>query len=193
MRIIAGKFKSKKLREFELITTRPTSDMVRGAIFNMLGTKIVDSDFLDLFAGTGAVGIEALSRGAKSVCFVDREQESIKLINQNLQLVGATNCQLFKTEFDVALKNFANKNMQFDIVFIDPPYKSECAEQAIKQIASQNLLKPFGQIVWEHDSDKLSLINSNILHLKTKKYGKKYVTILDEQNLKMFINILNNA
>ena len=84
MRIIAGKFKGKVLKEFNLDSTRPTSDLVRGALFNAVGTKIENSIFLDLFSGTGAVGIEALSRGAKECYFVDSNKSAIKIITKNI-------------------------------------------------------------------------------------------------------------
>lgn len=192
MRIIAGKYKGKVLNEFELDTTRPTSDMVRGAIFNMIGSSIQDAQFLDLFAGTGAVGIEALSRGAKQVVFVDFNHDSINLIRRNLKLVNLGNYNfVHQTSFDVALQNCANNNNKFDIIFLDPPYKTNLAEQAIKQIFELDLLNPFGKIFWEHDETKLPLLNNAFVSLKSKKYGKKFVTIIEKQNLTKFINMQN--
>lgn len=188
MRIISGKFKGKVLKEFELPTTRPTSDLVRGALFNIIGSKIVDSTFLDLFSGTGAVGIEALSRGAKQVYFVDSNSESINLIKKNLSLVNCRNYQIFNFDFLEALKNLSNQYIKLDIIFIDPPYLSTFAEQALKLILKLNILNDNGLIFWEHDKEKLPLLNN----FKTKKYGKKFITTLTKEDLKIFINIQNN-
>lgn len=187
MRIIAGKFKGKVLKQFELDTTRPTSDMVRGAIFNILGEKTQNSIFLDLFAGTGAVGIEALSRGAKKVVFVDANKDSVALVKKNLSLIKANNFIIMQKQcFDV-LKEFAYQGEQFDIIFLDPPYATNLAEKCVKVIYNQDLLAENGLIVWEHDETKLELLQS-VEHVKTKKYGKKYVSIISNEALESYVN-----
>lgn len=178
MRIIAGKYKGKVLKEFELSSTRPTADIVRGAIFNILGTKIIDSVFLDLFAGTGAVGIEAISRGCKTAYFVDQNKQSINLIKNNLKAINQSECSVINESFEFALKNFSNQNVKFDIIFLDPPYKTDYAEDVIFQIQSLNVLNKNAIIVWEHDETKLDKLKEFSNIVKTKKYGKKYVTIL---------------
>lgn len=182
MRIIAGKFKGKVLKEFELLSTRPTTDLVKGAVFNILGQKVENCCFLDLFAGTGAMGIEAISRGAKSVIFADNNKESISLIRKNLALIKANNFIIMHNNCFETLKILYNQNKQFDIVFIDPPYNSMYAEKCIKLICKLNLLSENGLIVWEHDETKLSL-TKQYEQIKTKKYGKKYITILSKEIL----------
>lgn len=192
MRIIAGKFKGKKLKEFELQTTRPTSDLLRESLFNIIGEKVVNSVFLDLFAGTGAVGLEAISRGAKTCYFVDSNRESIKIVKSNLSLINInenslinnndnTNVKVMFLDYNQALNSFKNGIESFDIIFLDPPYASDYAENSIKFILNNNLLKPNGYIVWEHDKFKISATEKfNIV--KQKKYGDKYLSCIKMQS-----------
>lgn len=176
MRIIAGKNKGKVLVDFKLETTRPTSDLVKGALFNIIAEKIVDCEFLDLFGGTGSISCEAVSRGASSVITVDNNNESIKIIKKNLSLINANNVKVLNSNFVDALKQFIKNKNKFDIIFLDPPYKTDFAEQSIEFILKNNLLKENGLLIWEHDEDKLNLLN-NYGNFKTKKYGKKYLSI----------------
>ena len=178
MRIISGKFKGKKLSEFELSQTRPTTDLVREALFDKIGFDVIDSVFLDLFAGTGACGIEALSRGAKYCYFVDMQADAIKLINKNIKSVNADNCEIIKSDFLEALKGFEKRKIVFDFVFLDPPYKSVFAEETIEILKQKKLLSKNGLIIWEHDQTKLDYVNNNFVNCKTKKYGQKYLTYI---------------
>ena len=180
MRVIAGKFKGKILTEFELSSTRPTADMVREALFDKIGFLVDDSVFLDLFAGTGAVGIEAISRGAKFCHFVDLDKSAQKIIEKNLKSVNATNCEILNCDYLSALKKFENNCNKFDIIFIDPPYKTDFAETAIEYIFQNNLLAKNGLCVWEHDDSKLDYIAKTYGDVKTKKYGKKYLTYIQK-------------
>lgn len=184
MRIIAGKFKGKKLNTFELSTTRPTSDLVREALFDKIGFKILDCTFLDLFSGTGAIGIEALSRGAKEVCFVDKNVEAIKLIKKNLMAINVANAQVLNCDYLSALTSFKNIKKSFDIVFLDPPYKTDFAEDAISRIAKLNILNENALIVWEHDISKNDYIKTNYPFATTKKYGGKFLTYIKFDDLK---------
>lgn len=190
MRIIAGKNKGKILKTFKLDTTRPTSDLVKQALFNIIYFKVEDGIFLDLFGGTGACGIEAISRGAKQVIFVDNNKESVNLINSNAKLINATNYQILNNNYEDALKKFKDANMSFDIIFIDPPYKSNFAEKSVNYIINNNLLNQNGLLVWEHDKDKLDMIDSANC-FKTKKYGIKYLSYCYKEELKC-INMQNN-
>ena len=182
MRIIAGKYKGKKLKEFELSSTRPTSDLVKGAVFNILGQKVVNSVFLDLFAGTGAMGIEAISRGAKQVIFVDSNKMAIDIIRDNLNTLKDENYLVKNENFIDVLKNL-NK---IDIIYIDPPYASDYAEKALKIIKNNDILTDSGTILWEHDETKNNILSDEII---TKKYGKKFVSIIKKLELEKIINI----
>lgn len=186
MRIIAGKYKGKKLKTFTLSSTRPTSDMVRESLFNKIGTMVDESIFLDLFCGTGACGIEALSRGAKQVYFVDENIDAIKLTRSNLALIKTNDAHVLNMNFSDALKKFKNQNIKFDIIFLDPPYKSDFAEMAISLIKRYDLIFEDSVVVWEHDKDKNEIIEKYFENSTTKKYGDKYLTYLDYDCLKNF-------
>lgn len=178
MRIIAGKYKFKKLNEFDVSTTRPTGDKVREAVFGMLD-DLENAICLDLFAGTGALGLEALSRGAEKCYFVEENLAIYKILVKNFQDLKVEKAQInaLRCDYLKALKGYKSKKLQFDVIFIDPPYKSNLAERAIDFILENNLLKENGIICWEHDKEKLDKIEKyNIL--KHKKYGKTFVTFL---------------
>lgn len=187
MRIIAGMFKGKVLKEFELSSTRPTTDLVKGAIFNIIGNKIVNSNFLDLFSGTGAIGIEALSRGSKQVFFADSNKGSINLIKKNLSLIKVDNFIIMQKDCFETLKTLYNQNQQFDLIFLDPPYSTDYAEKCIKLIFKFDLLNENGWVLWEHDQSKLE-VTEKFDKIKTKKYGKKYVSILSKDAITDYIN-----
>lgn len=124
MRVIAGKHKSKALESLEGRNTRPTMDKVKEGIFNSLHE--VSGLGLDLFAGSGALGIEALSRGMEKVIFVDQNFKAVKVIKANLnQLDLMSQAEVYKNNADRALKALAKREIQFDIIFLDPPYKRD--------------------------------------------------------------------
>ena len=134
MRVIAGKFKGKQLNEFNLSSTRPTADMVREALFDKIGLNVDGKFFLDLFAGTGAVGIEALSRNASKCFFADINAEAIKIIKQNLKIVKIDNFEVLNFDYLTALETYKKRGLCFDFIFLDPPYKTDYAEKSIEFI-----------------------------------------------------------
>lgn len=120
MRIIAGELKGRKLQSIDTKLIRPTSDMVREALFSILGNMVVDSRFLDLFAGSGGVGIEAYSRGAKEVVFVDSAMESIRVLKKNLEITKIINeTEVIHNDYSIAIDRLSNQGKEFDIVFIE--------------------------------------------------------------------------
>ena len=148
MRVIAGKHKSKALESLEGRNTRPTMDKVKEGIFKSLHE--VSGIGLDLFAGSGALGIEALSRGMEKVIFVDQNFKAVKVIKANLnQLDLMTQAEVYKNNADRALKALAKRDIQFDVIFLDPPYKKGLIDEAIERISEFNLLKENGIIVCE--------------------------------------------
>ena len=149
MRVISGSFKGRRLTAPKGLSIRPTPDKVKGAIFNILGDRIIESSFLDLFAGTGAVGIEALSRGAKEVVFVDNNTKAINTIKKNLSIFNIQ-YPIFKIVNVDAVEFIKKTDHQFDFMFLDPPYKSDLGEKALIEISSFNILKEDGEIIWEH-------------------------------------------
>jgi 16S rRNA (guanine966-N2)-methyltransferase len=147
MRITGGTGKGRKLRVPAGARVRPTSDKVKQALFNILGENVRDCTFLDLFAGTGGIGIEALSRGAKEVWFVDDSRESLQVTRHNLEQAG------FEGKAKIVASraaSFLKKNeQQFDIIFLDPPYSLE-QEPLLELVSESAVLKPDSSVVFEH-------------------------------------------
>ncbi|MBS3604702.1 16S rRNA (guanine(966)-N(2))-methyltransferase RsmD [Staphylococcus aureus] len=148
MRVIAGKHKSKALESMEGRNTRPTMDKVKEGIFNSLYD--VSGIGLDLFAGSGALGIEGLSRGMDKVIFVDQNFKAVKVIKSNLANLNLeAQSEVYKNNADRALKALSKRDIQFDVIFLDPPYNKGLIDKALKLISEFNLLKENGIIVCE--------------------------------------------
>lgn len=166
MRIIAGKYRGRKLSEFDGNAVRPTSDRAREGIFSALAFEIQGKKMLDGFSGSGAVGIEALSRGASEVVFTDSAKASCELTKKNLALVGerarVINCD--------CVRFLSQTDETFDIVFLDPPYKSDDGIKAVKTIASRKLLSDGGLVVIESGHAVNEPIDRLFIE-KRKKYG----------------------
>ncbi len=174
MRVTAGKFRGKPLKENKFEHIRPTADMVKQAIFNKLQFSLQEAVVLDLCCGTGALGIEALSRGAKEVVFVDKDSRSIGLTKENLKFLKAE-CKVFKGDAIEMLQRFNGK--KFDIILFDPPYKSELYIPVTNKIAELDLLAEEGVLVVEHArednfswSDKLDIIDEKVYGIKKVSY-----------------------
>lgn len=171
MRVIAGEAKGHNLKTPQGLSTRPTADKVKGSLFSMLIGKVYGATVLDLFAGSGALGIEALSRGADSCVFTDMSQEALSCIRANLEhtklLEKAT---VLKTN---AISYLENCRGSFDLIFLDPPYHKGLAEAAMDIISRRNLLKEGGYVSVETDGDEaLPETFGTICILKNKKYGR---------------------
>lgn len=149
MRIISGKHKGKKLLGFKGSDIRPTSDRAKESLFNILSDRVLGCDFLDLCSGTGAIGLEAYSRGANSVTFVDNDKESIKLAQKNAESIG------LKKEFCLsdALSFVKRTNSTFDIIFFDPPYAYRDISLVLTEVKNRKILKENGLFIYEHKSD----------------------------------------
>ena len=172
MRVISGKYKNKKLVGFDIDGTRPTMDRVKESLFAMIQNNIKDSIVLDLFAGSGSLGIEALSLGAHSAYFVDNNIKLIEILKKN---TNDLNCDvhIIKSDYNDALKLF--KDIKFDIVFLDPPYKLNLINECLNKIYKQNLLNKNGIIICEYENEE---VNSDFFKLiKYKKYGNKSIKI----------------
>ena len=177
MRIIGGKHRGRVLKTFEGEAVRPTSDRAREALFNVLQNEIFDSVFYDGFAGSGAVGLEALSRGAKKVVLTDVSSESVKLIKSNAALLKETPAIL-----NVDCVSFlSSTDEKFDIIFLDPPYKKDDGELALKIIAERDILSKEGVAVLEKDREGGEI--SGLDKQKIKKYGKAHITFYKKKNV----------
>ncbi len=176
MRIVAGKYRGKKLKEFELNSTRPTLDRVKEAIFNLIQFDIMDAVVLDLFSGTGALAIEAISRGAKKTYLVDNNQKAIDLIKENLKGIDG-DFEVVKIDYLEFLKNSKEK---FDIVLLDPPYNTDFGINAIKFIIEKQLLNDEGVIIFETSEEKEFKLDFDGYDVKRKKYGTVAVYKLEK-------------
>jgi 16S rRNA (guanine(966)-N(2))-methyltransferase RsmD len=151
MRIIAGTYKGRRLKTLAGPTTRPTSDRLRETLFNILAPWLDGSRFLDVCAGSGAAGIEALSRGASEVTFIEQALDACSVIETNLNTLGASvRATIQCREALAGLRALEGASKQFDIAFFDPPYSSEIYGHVIKQLGSGNLIAPGGVVVVEH-------------------------------------------
>lgn len=154
MRIVAGKFKGRRLKTLKGLEVRPTADRVKESLFRIFGQQVVDANFLDLCAGTGNIGLEALSQGAKSTTFVDSNYHCIRIIKSNLEMCGFDRkhpqVRLIHLDARKALTQLGKRKAKFDLIYFDPPYASKIHESCMKQIAEANLLSSTGLLVIEH-------------------------------------------
>lgn len=151
MRIIAGQYKGRRLKEPEGFAIRPTSDRLRETVFNILSPLIIDSRFADLCAGTGAIGIEALSRGAAEVAFVEQSPQAAALIRENLVRCGISEgFQLIRRPVLAALRQLAVTGHKFDLLYFDPPYDSPLYHQVMTTVVGLGLVADGGIVMVEH-------------------------------------------
>lgn len=155
MRVIAGKFRSRNLQSLPGLDTRPTYDRLKETLFNVLSAagQLEGKIFVDLFAGTGSIGIEALSRGAAKVYFAESGKKAAQVIRENLQSLGATSdAEVYERSAADALRMLSDEGIQSDVIFLDPPYKLQGAYAQIVRIVSElELLSSEGVMIAEHD------------------------------------------
>ena len=177
MRVIAGTARSLPLKTPEGMDTRPTTDRIKETLFNMLQTKVGGSVFVDLFSGSGGIGIEALSRGAKRAVFVDKNAEALSVTKQNLTATRLMdNAKLVQSDSIVFLQN---TNDVFDIILIDPPYQAQLYERVLQEIWERKLLSPNGIIVVEFSENDPPEIPIRLFsEVREKKYGKVKIFLI---------------
>lgn len=177
LRIIAGKARGHKLIPPATMETRPTLDRVKEAMFSSIQLYIPEGTVVDVFAGTGSLGLEAASRGPREVYLFDKSETTFPLLKENVKNLRFEDfCFPMNTDAYIGLKNLAKMGKQFDIIFIDPPYCKEMIPEAIKIVKENNLLKVDGIIVTKIDSiEEIYLGYDNIKLSKSKKYGNTTV------------------
>ena len=181
MRIIGGKHRGTKLYTLDGLNTRPTLDRVKEPLFSIIGFDLPEATVLDLFAGSGALGLEAISRGAKKAYLCDSYKQAIHIIGQNVdKLKENSKVEIINKDYDKALEYL--KNEKFDIVFLDPPYATDFSEKASEKIAKYGLLNENGIIIIE--TDRKDEVKKNIEELDLfeiydqRKYGRAELIFL---------------
>ena len=177
MKILGGQFKGRNFYMPKDI--RPTQNLVRKAIFDVLGINLDGLEFLELFAGSGAVGLEALSRGAKKLVLVEKEPQCIQAIEENVKLLkvnsyesGTSRCEIIQGDALMTIKLFARQQKKFDIVFIDPPYGRELAKKTLKTLEAYDILQPNCMVIIQHEEDEiLPETQGRFLLFRKKNYG----------------------
>ena len=179
MRIIAGKARGRKLLPPATMETRPTLDRVKESMFSIIQNYIPEATVVDVFAGTGSLGLEAASRGAKEVYLIDKSNTTYPILKQNVENLKFQDfCFSLNLDSYDALRMLSEKGKVFDIIFIDPPYCKEMIPKAMEIIRENNLLKKEGIIVTKIDSiEEIYEGYKEIKLLKNKKYGNTTVCI----------------
>lgn len=185
MRVIGGECKGRRLFPVKGLSTRPTSDKVREAVFDILQGRLPCKKALDLFAGTGAMGIEALSRGAGQASFVDSDGPAVAVIHKNLDACALTGrARVMKKDVRSALRTLARHGESFDLIFIDPPYASSLSAEVLKEIDGAGVLAPGGIIVSEC-STRTPISASELKNIELvdeRSYGDTVVRFYEEKD-----------
>ncbi len=185
MRVISGTARGTKLNSIDNISTRPTLDRVKESLFNILMPKIQNATILDLFSGSGAIAIEFLSRGAKQAYLCEKNHLATKMIYSNLEKTKLiSDAVIIEKDYKIALETMQKQNIQFDIIYIDPPYALDIAVDSVKRILLLNLLKEKGCLVIETDDEKRELLELEKLNINVydiRKYGRVSLIFLAEK------------
>ena len=180
MKVISGFLKGRIIKGYNIAGTRPTMDRVKESIFSMIQDKIENSRVLDLFAGSGNYGIEAISRNASFVYFNDWNKECIKAIKSNLENFNIlSKAYISCLDYREYLKKINKENLKFNLIFLDPPYKMTNLEDILKEILKLNILEINGLIVCEYLEANLETNYFNLIRIKERIYGDKKVYIYE--------------
>lgn len=185
MRIISGTARGTKLFTLEGLDTRPTLDRVKEPLFNIINFDLEDAVVLDLFAGSGALGLEAISRGAKKVFLCEKNRNAANIVEKNIE---KTNFQdqaiLIRNDFEKAISFIEQLNEKIDVVFIDPPYKTDLIKKSLEKILDSDILNDDFIIIAETDEPERILKDINILNINvfdTRKYGRVSLIFLNRK------------
>ncbi|WP_409253592.1 16S rRNA (guanine(966)-N(2))-methyltransferase RsmD [Bacillus sp. SCS-153A] len=182
MRVISGECKGRPLKAVPGSGTRPTTDKVKEAIFNIIGPYFDSGTGLDLFAGSGGLGIEALSRGLDKVIFVDKDFKAIQTVKSNLSSCGYNEkSEVYRNDAGRALKAVIKRELTFHYIFLDPPYKKQKLQELLEEIEENDLLFESGYVVCEHSSDIILPEDIGSLRtIRTESYGIIGITIFQK-------------
>ena len=187
MRIISGTAKGTKLYTLEGLETRPTLDRVKESLFNIIFNKIKESTVLDLFSGSGAIGLEFASRGAKKVYLCDKSKSACEIIKKNIEKTHLEkNVELINMDFIKAIQEL--KKIKVDIIYLDPPYKTDFIKIAIEELEKTEIIADNSLLIAETDEkDKITKQIENIKGIEivdVRKYGRAYILFLKKTNRK---------
>jgi len=173
VRVIAGSARGRRLKSVRGRHTRPTTDRVKENLFNIVGEAVVQAQVLDLFAGNGGIGIEALSRGAAKAVFVDKDRLCTDMIHTNLTETGLlARAEIYTNDVFRAVRILGQKQRQFNFIFLDPPYESGLSNKTLTEIAANNLLAADGIVVAEHSSkEEIIDFTLNLIRVRQVRYG----------------------
>jgi 16S rRNA (guanine966-N2)-methyltransferase len=183
MRIIAGSAKGKRLKMVPGNHVRPTADRVKESLFSVIGPFFDGGRVLDLFAGTGSLGLEAISRGMEHAYFVDQSAQSLRIAKENTVHCGfMEHADFLRRDARSALKFFATKFMQFDLIFLDPPYHEKLLQPVLALIEENSLLSSTGSLVVEHPhSLSILSLDSTFITSRELSYGDTMITLLKQK------------
>ncbi len=184
MRIIGGEYRGRILKMPKGVKIRPTQDRVREAMFNIIRAGVPEASVLDLYAGSGAFGIEALSRGANLAIFVDNNINCIRVIKSNLLVLGdsAELSQVVKLDALRSISRFKKENKKFDIIFLDPPYHKDLARNCLIKIDACDILSQRGFVICEHYlKDVMPEKTGSFACFKQRKYGDTMLSFYRRQ------------
>ncbi len=181
IRVLAGSAKGRKLYGPDGLDFRPATGRVKEYIFNFITLRITGYNFLDLFAGSGSLGIEALSRGAEHGIFIDSSNTSLQLLKKNIGRCRFTEkAEILKGSVFSRLDAFGEKDEKFDIIFADPPFKNNYREQIAKSVSKNKLLSPDGFLIIEHEKHDTDSMDHDLYLFKEKKIGHCQISIYKE-------------
>ena len=176
MRIISGKYRGKEVFGYQLEGTRPTQDRIKESLFAMIQNEVGDAKVLDLFAGTGNLGLEALSNGARHCTFVDNNQKAVQTIKKNIH-----NLNIPTDQHKVILSDyqaFLNQDKEsYDVIFLDPPYRYTVLPELLNDLVTKEKITSGGIVVCEYEQGNLIELVQNLVQIKDRKYGYKRITI----------------
>lgn len=175
VKILGGKLKGRNF--YMPAAIRPTQNLVRKALFDIYGHDLKDQVVLEVFAGSGAIGLEAISLGAKFVTFVDHNEKSCRVIRDNVALLNIENYELLERDAFASMKMLYREGRKFDLIFLDPPYGLDLAKKALKTLGGYDILQPNCQVIIQHDKREILPHESGrILRFKEKVYGSSVLS-----------------
>lgn len=178
MKVIAGSYRSRLLKSLPGDATRPTLAKVKEAVFSSIGPYFNGGMVLDLFAGSGGIGIECLSRGFEKSIFVDKSPSAIGVINENLKILEIENQQVLRMDYEQALKKCHREGLKFDLIYLDPPYQEKIVNEILGFVEENNLLNSLGIIICETAKEDILLEDSNYLEKRKEAiYGITKISI----------------